>query len=272
MLNVGILLAIAYATLCVMLYFRQDTLLFFPTTAIDRTPAENGRLFEEVLLPVREHATCAWFVPASAGSRGTVLFSHGNAGNIGDRIESIEIWIELGFDVLIYDYGGYGKSTGAPSEARCYEDIRASHRWLVESKGVEPDRLVLFGRSLGAGPTLQLAKETECAAVIVESTFRSVPQLGSEVFWWLPVKLLARNRFDNESKIAQVNAPVLVAHSPDDTIIPYPHGRALFEAAREPKSFLEFRGDHNEGFWISGDTYRLGLDGFLSSHLSNAPR
>lgn len=105
-------------------------------------------------------------------------------------------------------------------------------------------------------------------AVIIESTFRSVPQFGSEIYPWLPVKLLSRNRFDNEARIAQVTAPILVAHSPDDTIIPYAHGRALFEAANDPKAFLEFRGDHNEGFWTSGDAYKKGLDEFLREHLA----
>lgn len=257
---------LAYLGFCALVYLIQDSLVFIPAREIYRTPAQNGWAYEEVNLPVDGNQTFAWYVPAPENRRGVVLFSHGNAGNLADRIESIGIWRALGFDVLAYDYGGYGNSTGKPSERRCYADIRAMYRWLRNVKQVPPDRIVLFGRSMGAGPALQLAVEVDCGAVIVESTFRSVPKVAGEIYPWLPVRLLSRNTFDNEARIAAVERPVLVAHSPDDTIIPIEHGRAIFEAANEPKVFFEFRGDHNEGFWLSGETYRAGLDAFLREH------
>lgn len=266
-LKLLIIAALVYLGFCALVYVQQDNLLFFPTKEMYQTPAQHGWDYEEVRLQVDEFETFGWFVPAPENRRGVVLFSHGNAGNLADRIESIGIWRKLNFDVLAYDYGGYGHSTGKPSEQRCYADIRAMYDWLRSTKNVPPERIVLFGRSLGAGPTLQLATEVDCGAVIVESTFRSVPQFGSEIYPWLPVKLLARNRFNNEAKISAIDHPVLVAHSPDDTIIPVAHGRALYEVASEPKSFLEFRGDHNEGFWLSGDAYLSGLDEFLRNHL-----
>lgn len=252
-----------YVGLVVVLYLFQGRLLFFPSTNIYRTPAEQGWAYDEIRVAVGEETTAGWYVPAEGERRGVVLFSHGNAGNIADRIESISIFRSLGLDVLAYDYGGYGESTGKPSEDRCYRDIQAMWRNLVEERGIAPEEIVLFGRSLGAGPTAQLAIEVDAAAVILESAFRSVPAMAKELYPWLPVRSLARIHFDNEAKVGRFRMQLLVVHSRSDSIIPYEHGRKLYELAGNPKEFLEIHGDHNEGFWVSGDLYSNGLDSFL---------
>lgn len=263
LLNLLLILAVAYGALVVLLYFAQNRLLYFPARQIYQTPSAKGWSFEDLRLSVGEETTAAWYVHTEGARRGVVLFSHGNAGNIADRLESIGVFRDLGLDVLIYDYGGYGESSGKASEPRLYEDIRAAWRYLIEERKIAPGEIVLFGRSLGAGPTCQLATEVQPAAVIIESAFRSVPAMARELYPWLPVRLLVRSRFDNELKIKEIRGPLLVVHSPDDSIIPYSHGERLFELAPSPKSFLEIRGDHNEGFWESGELYARGLESFL---------
>jgi hypothetical protein len=257
-----------FVGLLIVFYLAQNRLLFQSTRDIYRTPQSVGWAFEEVRVNVGEHTTAGWWIPYPEDAKGAILFSHGNAGNIADRLESIGIFRDLGFDVLAYDYGGYGDSTGKPTEKRCYGDIRAMYDWLVNEKKISADRVILFGRSLGAGPTCALATEVTVAGVVIESTFTSVPDRGREIFPFLPVTLMSKNRFNNLSKVPSFLSPVLVVHSQDDTTIPFHHGKALFEAAKEPKSFLEIRGDHNEGFWMSGELYTTGLSEFFKSVLS----
>lgn len=256
---------VVYAGLLILMYFAQGRLLFIGGRVMDRTPADPpfGWEYEDLDIPVDGETANAWFIPAPS-ARGVVIFSHGNAGAIADRLESIQVFRELRFSVLIYDYGGYGKSTGKASEERAYADIRAMWRYLTEDRGIPPERIALFGRSLGGGPTVQLATEVNARAVILESTFLSVAQLAQEmlpIFW---VKPFIRHRFDNAAKVPQIKAPKLHIHSADDSLIPYRHGRKLFELAGEPKQFLEIRGDHNEGFVVSWSHYKKGLDEFLT--------
>lgn len=255
--------AFFFVALLVSLYLQQGRLIFAPTATIYRTPAEVGWPYEDLLLDVDGETTHAWYVPAEGQARGVALFSHGNAGNIADRIESIGLLRDLGFDVLAYDYGGYGRSTGRPGEARIYADARACWGYLTETRGVAPGKILLFGRSLGAAPTCQLATEVKPGAVIIESAFLSTGAMARELFPFLPPRLPLRHRLDNASKIGDVNAPLLIVHSPDDEIIPYEHGRRLYELAPEPKTFLEISGLHNEGFWKSGALYQDGLESFL---------
>lgn len=257
-----------YLGLALLLYLAQDKLLFVTTRELYRTPAANGWPFDDVRLEVMGERTHGWYIPVEGAPKGVFLFSHGNAGNIADRIESASIFRNLGYDVLVYDYGGYGESTGRPSERRCYEDVRAMWRYLTETRGVEPRRIVLFGRSLGAGAACQLATEVDAGAVILESAFLSVPRRAKELYPIFPARLLVRNRFANIDKIGNIRSPLLMIHSADDTIIPIHHGRALFERAPEPKEFLEIFGDHNEGFWMSGGVYTEGIRSFLDRHIS----
>lgn len=270
--RLALLAALAYGSVVLMLYTIQRSLLFPATREIHRDPSAMGWAFEDLHLELPDgETTHAWWIPMD-GARGAVLFSHGNAGNIADRLESIGLLRRLGLSVLAYDYGGYGRSSGSPSEARIYGDIRAAWRHLTGPLGVPPDRVVIFGRSLGAGPTVQLASEVEAGAVVIESTFLSVVEVAREVFPWLPVRWLVRDRFDNGAKIGHVRAPILVVHSPDDTLIPYRHGRALFDRAPEPKAWLEIRGDHNNGFAMSQDVYLPGWERFLDAHLPPLPQ
>lgn len=269
-INIAIGIVVVYAAIAILLYVGQTRLLFIPTHDIYRTPSSNGWRYDEVQLSVDGETTHGWFVHGPQPARGVVLFSHGNAGNIADRLESIGILRRLGFDVLAYDYGGYGRSTGSPSEARCYRDVRAMWRYLTEERSMAPEKIVLFGRSLGAAVSCDLAAEVNAGAVIIESAFLSVPAMAQRLYPIFPARLLSRLKFDNATKIQRVDESILVVHSPDDTIIPYEHGKKLYEFASEPKRFLEIRGDHNEGFWLSGPVYTEGLDAFLREALEES--
>jgi hypothetical protein len=267
LLSLVLIVVLSYSLIVAVAYFKQGDMLYYPTNAHVATPADIGLRFEELNLKTDDGVTLsAWCIPAD-NERGVVLFCHGNGGNISHRLDSIRIFHHLGLSVLILDYRGYGKSGGTPTEQGTYLDGDAAWRYLVESRGVRPDRIVLFGRSLGAAVAAELARRHEAGLLIVESAFTSVPDLGAKYFPYLPVRLITRFHYTTIDKVAHIAIPKLFIHSPTDEIVPYSQGRALFERAAEPKEFLEIRGGHNEGFLISGDGYISGLDRFLGRHL-----
>lgn len=250
-----------------LLFFTQTSLIFPAGGSIWRDPGDMGWAFEEVWLePAEGERTHAWWMPVEE-MRGAVLFSHGNAGTMADRLDFAANLRDLGVGVFFYDYGGYGNSSGRPSEARCYDDIRAAWQWLTEEKDLAPGGIVLMGRSLGGGPTIQLATEVAPAGVIVESSFTSIPDVAAETFWFLPVRRLVRHRMDNAAKIGAIEAPILILHSPGDHIIPYRHGERLYQAATEPKRFHEMRGGHNDGWYLSYPEYGRTLGKFFDDIL-----
>ena len=263
--------AIGYAVLAVALFFYQPNLLYFPdmpTREIEATPADIGLDFEPLTLVTRDDEELdAWFIPADH-ARGVLLFCHGNAGNISHRLESIRVFHELGLSVLIFDYRGYGQSSGKPTEKGSYRDADAAWRYLVTQRGIPAEHIILFGRSLGASVAADLATRQSAAGVILESAFTSVPDLAAKFYPWLPVRWLSRYQYDTRKKLADIHSPVLIVHSRDDEIISYSNGEQLFEAAREPKQFLPLRGGHNDGFLLSGKDYIRGLDGFLGNVLA----
>jgi fermentation-respiration switch protein FrsA (DUF1100 family) len=271
LLNLGVIVLFGYGAMLLYVYLAQARLLYLPDFAGDdliATPDRLGFGFEDVSLLASDGVELhGWFVPAGE-ARGTVLFMHGNAGNISHRLESIERFNRLQLNVFIFDYRGYGQSKGKPTEEGTYRDARAAWRYLVDSQGIAPESIVLFGRSLGAAVAARLATETTPAALIVESGFTSVPDAAAGIYWFLPVRLLSRFQYDAREAIRKVACPVLVVHSRDDEIIPFTHGQALYESAPRPKSFLELTGGHNEAIFMSGPRYEQGLQAFLDSALA----
>ncbi|MFM1919894.1 MAG: hypothetical protein RLZZ303_1528 [Candidatus Hydrogenedentota bacterium] len=260
-------IAVAYLGICLVFYLIQDRLIFPGTKEMRRDPSYYGWDFEEVWLePLPGEKSLAWFVPVE-NARGVCLFSHGNGGNISTRLESIGIFRNLGLSVLAYDYGGYGKSSGKTSEQRVYADVRAAWKHLTETRGLPPEKILLFGRSMGGAPTTQLATEVKPAAVVLESAYTSLPAVAQEVVPLLPARFITKYRFDNLSKIGAVQVPLLVIHSPDDTLVRYHHGQQLYAAANEPKTFLEIHGDHSGGFVQSMDIYLPAWEKFLDGVL-----
>lgn len=259
-----VLLVVALAVLLGRAYYYQDDLIFPRTKAIYRTPADAPFLweYEDVYVDVNGYKTHGWMIPLE-GARGFVLFSHGNAGNIADRLESIQLLRRMGFSVLAYDYGGYGNSEGHPSQARLYADAEAMWYYLTEERGVEADDVVIFGRSLGGAAAAHLATKTNSAAVILESTFTSIPDVVRTLPLGFLLALCIRHELPTIEKVNDIHSPLLIIHSKEDDIIPYALGRRLFDAANEPKTFFEIRGSHNEGFVLSMDSYMVAWNDFL---------
>ncbi|PMR76449.1 alpha/beta hydrolase [Billgrantia endophytica] len=262
-------LAMGYALVVILAWFFQERLLYLPHMGREHigTPADRGLEWEQVDLETEDGLTLdAWWVPAE-NARASLLFFHGNAGNISHRLDSIRQFNRLGLSVLIVDYRGYGRSEGSPSEAGTARDARASWRWLTEEAGASPDEIVLFGRSLGAAVAAELAvalaADDNPAAVILESPFRSVPALGQQLYPFLPVRWLATLDYDTERYVTAFRAPLLVIHSREDEIIPFSEGEAVFEAASDPKELLVIRGGHNTGFLDSEPEYSDGIEAFL---------
>ncbi|MDI5919777.1 alpha/beta hydrolase [Halomonas sp. LR5S13] len=263
-------LLLAYAMLVMVACAFQGRLLYLPHVGGREylaTPQDLGLEYEPVTLRTGDGLGLdAWWVPARA-SRGGLLFLHGNAGNISHRLDSIEQFHRLGLSVLILDYRGYGRSEGGPSEAGTAHDARAGWRWLRETAGLPPGEIVLFGRSLGAAVAANLARELKGearpAALILESPFRSVPELAQRLYPILPARWLSRFNYDTAAYVAQSEAPVLVIHSREDDIIPFAEGEAVHAAAPEPKRMLVIGGSHNTGFLESERVYLAGIEGFL---------
>ncbi|MCZ6777085.1 MAG: alpha/beta hydrolase [Ignavibacteria bacterium] len=255
-----------YIGLAALLFFFQSNFIYFPSRQLISFPDDAGLPYEEVTLQTVDGMKLSgWFVPARE-PRGVVLFCHGNGGNISHRLESLRIFFHLGLSTLIFDYRGYGHSEGKATEQGTYEDAEAAWRYLVENRQVHPRNIILFGRSLGGAVASWLASKHEPRALIIESTFTSVPDLAAELYPYFPVRLLSRFNYNTIAYLRQLKCPVLIIHSPDDDIVPYSHGVKLYKSAKEPKEFLEITGSHNDGFLISGSRYENGLSTFLTKH------
>jgi uncharacterized protein len=198
-----------------------------------------------------------WLVPAAPASTWWLLICHGNLGNIGyaQRPEFYAFMRDVGVNLLAFDYRGYGESSGAPDEPGLYDDATASYRYLTERLHIAPDRVVLFGHSLGSGVAIELASRVPAAGLIVDGAYTSVVDRARELYPLLPVALVATQRFPSLDRIASVRMPKLFLHSPEDTVIPYAHGRRLFAAAREPKRFVDVKGGHEYAYRVDKGVY-----------------
>lgn len=265
------LAASAYFALMLMVYLWQGRMVFLanmPGRALTASPADIGLDYENVSLKTSDNETLhGWYVPA-VDSDGVVLFLHGNAGNISHRLDSIEIFHQLGLDVLIIDYRGYGQSSGSPGERGTYTDAQTAWGYLVDERGFAPGKVVVFGRSLGGAVAAWLAARTTPAAVILESCFTSGPDMAARLYPFLPARLITRIKYPVKEYVTQVSSPLLVVHSREDEIIPFDMGEAVFAAAPEPKEMLEISGDHNGGFLLNRDRYQATLGAFIEQHLA----
>ena len=192
-----------------------------------------------------------------------LLWFHGNAGNITSRFDMIRVLMQLPAQVFIIDYRGYGKSEGNPTEEGLYLDARAAWDYLTVGRGVPAGRIVIFGKSLGGAPAIDLASRVEPGGLIVQSSFTSLKDMAASILPFFP-NFILRTKMDSRAKIASARCPKLFIHSPVDEVVPYKLGRDLFEAAPEPKRFYEVQGaPHNETYIVGGRAYLEALRGFL---------
>ena len=242
-----------------------DRLVYFPVRAHDGgTPASIGLASEDVHPEasdgVRLHG---WWVPAPAPGL-AVLLLHGNAGNISHRLDKLALLHGLGASVLLLDYRGYGASEGAPDEAGLYRDAEAAWAWL-RARGQPPERIVLFGESLGGTVATDLAAHHRVGGLVLDSTPSSIIGVAKHHYPLVPVGLFLAARYDALARIGRVHAPVLVLHSPDDEIVPFAMAEALYAAAPEPKRLVRLAGGHNDAFLVSAATYAGALRDFLDT-------
>ena len=264
-LRIGVFFSAIYLLILLIMWMSQERSIFLTDVGREPigTPSDIGLTWQSVTLTTEDDLQLdAWWLPHEE-PRASLLFLHGNAGNISHRLPSLAQFHQLGLAVLILDYRGYGRSEGKPSEAGTAMDADAGWRWLKDNSGHDPDRFIIFGRSLGSAVAAELASRTDSAALILESPFRSMPELGQQLYPWLPVKLLARIHYPTAEYVTQREMPLLVIHSKDDELVPFREGEKVYELANLPKQLLVIHGGHNTGFLDSEAIYLQGIDGFL---------
>lgn len=270
LLRIGLAaLAVGAVALWAGVRWLERNKLFYPNRQITVIPRSLGMGFEDVTLTTYDGVKInGWFIPKGPGPLATkdltVLFCHGNAGNISNRVEKAAILHKLGLNVFVFDYRGFGLSEGTPDEQGTYRDADAAFVYLTVTRRIPPERLVIHGESIGNGVAIEAALRHPSRALVVESAFTSIVGMGKSVAPFLPLGLFCTQRYDNLAKLPRVGRPVLVMHSPGDEVIPYEMGRTLFAAAAEPKSWLDLKGSHDTGFYEAGEAYPEAIGAFLA--------
>jgi fermentation-respiration switch protein FrsA (DUF1100 family) len=235
--------------------------IFYPMREIEFLPKEINLDYEDIFLKTPDSTQInGWFIP-SKNSRYTILFCHGNAGNISHRLEKIKFFYELGCNIFIFDYRGYGRSKGRPSEKGLYLDAKTAYDYLL-SRNILPEQIVGYGESLGGAIIIDLAFRNMLKGIIIDSTPSSAKDMVKVLYSFLPHWIFS-SRLDSENKIKSISIPKLIIHSANDEIVPYNLGRKLYENASQPKYFLTIHGGHNSCFFESQDILREKIAEFL---------
>ncbi len=243
--------------------FIEKGLIFHPGKSNDTaTPDIYGIQYDDVIFQTEDGLNLnGWFIPGKKPSPDsdlhTLLWFHGNAGNINRRLDNIKmIYDRVPVNVFIIDYRQYGKSEGKVSEKGTYLDARAALAYLHSRKEINQEKIIFFGRSLGSAVAVELALKEKCRALILETPFTSIKEMGEKLYPFLPVSLLLRTKYDSLAKIENIKVPILIMHGDKDELVPIEHGRKLYEAANEPKEFYTIPGaGHNDTHIVGGEEY-----------------
>lgn len=264
-----VLFVVAFGYLAVALGFaaRQDRLFFRPRPGLAARPDAAGLPWQDVAIGASGGVTLAcWWLPGPAetgaerpGGPFTLLYLHGASASLGDRLDALRFWHDLGFDILAVDYRGYGESTGRPSEAGLEDDVQAAWRWLTETRGVPAGHVVIAAESLGVSLATFLGRQVRPAGMVLEAGFTRAVDVAVRRYRWLPVRQLLRLELAAEEHIGQVRCPVLLVHSVDDQLVPITLGRRLERRARPPRTLLKVRGAHARACVEGGPRYRDGV-------------
>lgn len=249
-----------------------QSMIFFPDKTFYEKPQDFGYAFEDVRLKTKDGVSLhGWYLEKDTQkkSKATILFFHGNAGNISNRLEKVKGWIDRGVDVFLVDYRGYGKSEGAISKGDdILKDAAAAFDWLLHEKKIPLERIVLYGESLGTYPAIKLATEHRAAALILEAPFTSFLDLAKEHYPYVPPMVIGSFSFPNAEHIEKIKSPLFILHGMRDEICPYAMAGELFEKAPEPKGFLSIPdGMHNDLPVSAGDDYWEKPYEFVSKYL-----
>ena len=263
MIIVRIVLVVCVIVATAYFYMRylEKKSLYYPTREMEGTPAVSGLDYKDVFFTSGENITLhGWFVPAE-GARCTVLFFHGNGGNISHRLGKIDFFYRLGINTFIVDYRGYGQSNGSPGEAGFYEDAAAAYRYLRDV--LKQDCIIVYGESLGGAVAVDLAAREKIAGLILEGTFTREADMARIIYPWLPPAVLA-GKFDSLSKISGIKVPKLHLHALGDDIVPFSLGKQLYDSAGEPKTLIALEGGHNDAFFVSEEKVRAAINSFIA--------
>lgn len=245
----------------------QAGIIYHPVKAIHATPANIKLQYEDLYLTTADDVTIhGWWVPAK-NERGTVLFCHGNAGNISHRLDTVSILNKMNLSVLIFDYRGYGKSEGSPTEKGTFLDADAAWNYATSVLKKDPGKIIIHGRSLGGAVAAWLAVKHTPSMLILESTFTSMRDIARHHCSFTPAVMIITYKYNTVGIIRNLRCPLLIIHSSDDEVIPYSHATSLYGAAREPKELVTISGTHNHGIWDSMGLYREALNQFVSKNL-----
>jgi len=256
LIYIGVFVFIAYSGVGMILYFMQPKFLYSPVKEVLYTPAELDLEFEDVFFENGDGLKLnGWFIPAE-GSKFTVLFCHGNGGNMMHRLDSINIFYNLGLSCFIFDYRGYGHSQGKPGEEGTYLDVEAAYKWLTEEKKIPPDSIIVFGRSLGGSIAAYLTSKVQAGALVVESSFTSYVDIGKRFYPYMPVRWFATFSYRTIDYLKEVQCPVMFIYSRNDEVVPFEFGLELYDEAHGPKEFIEIFGSHNDSFLVSSEIYK----------------
>lgn len=239
---------LAYVAVAAFMYLQQRSFQYFP--AHKATPPQalglSGVTEERVTTPDGE-SIVLWYQGAQPGQP-TVLFFHGNGGEIADRAERFAFLQAQGFGVMFVSYRGYGGSTGSISEQGLVTDAFTAYD-VLRGKGIAPRDIMLLGESLGTGVAVQLAAQRPVGAIALEAPYTATVDIAADIYWWLPVRLLMSDQFRSRDWISQVKAPLLIQHGDADAIVPIAQGRALFAMANQPKQMVEVRGEGHDAIF-----------------------
>ena len=263
-------IAICYLLLTVAIWYAQTKILFHPNSLVDATPADSGVKFAEVMLPLKGDNLSGWWVPSEEPGARTLLYLHGNAGNVAVNVDQVLRLRSTGLNVFIIDYRGYGHSSGGPPrEKLVYEDGERAWNYLVAERNIPPAHIAIYGHSLGGAVAIDLAsKHPDAGALITEGTLTSIVDRAHGTWAaYLPLRLIITERFDSLSKIGSIRVPKLILQGDSDTMVPPAMARRLYDAAPEPKQIaLIPGGGHENSAVVNPTVYFAALNAFLSQY------
>ena len=261
-------LLIPYFLLIIYVRYLEKTTVFVPSKKLSSTPAECGLPFEDIYFKTEDGILLnGWFIPAKAEDP-TLLFMHGNAGNIGDRLEKIKLFHDIPVNVFIFDYRGYGKSEAVASEEGMYNDARAAYEYLLREKRIKTPEIIAYGASLGGAAAVDLASKRPVGGLIVDSSFSRAADMAKRIFPFIPT-CFVKTKMDSYSKISNVFAPVLFIHSVQDVTVPISLAEKLYHKANEPKQFIRTNGGHNETYLTDREKFMSGIREFIEKRMLN---
>jgi fermentation-respiration switch protein FrsA (DUF1100 family) len=249
MITLACIFIVLLVGLFLLIKYLEHTSVFFPSPLIQSTPDQIGLTYEDLYITTVDGVKINAWLAKSSPEAATIMFAHGNAGTMGERVMRMKFFHDLGLNVCMFDYRGYARSQGKPSEQGIYLDAQSIYDYLKTRPDINPDKLIAYGSSLGGVVMVDLASKRKVAALVVESSFTSAKDMAHRLYPLLPAWMMSI-KFDSLSKISKIDAPKLFLHSKDDHTVPYAMGQKLYAAARDPKAFIDIYGGHNDGGFL----------------------